>query len=129
MSHQGGFTLMELLVAVGILAIVAGIATPAVVKFMGTSQVKAAESELSNIQDAVDAMMSDKGLGSLPTTSPVTGTADALADTAGEATSNMAVFPYTDSDYSLASEYMRTDAVGTYTVATDGTVTQVTTGY
>ena len=129
LKGQRGFTLIELLVAVGILAILAGIAVPVVVKFTGTSQTKSAIAELSNIQVAIDAMMADKELGSLPTTSPVTNTVDALVDTTGEATNVMTAFPYTDGDYPLRPTYVRSDTKGTYYVATDGTVYQYTTGY
>ena len=130
LKSQRGFTLIELLVAVGILAILAGVAVPVVVKFTGTSQTKAAAAELANVQAAIDSLMADQGVGAFTTTSPVSTTADALADIVGEATSTMTAFPYTDGDWDLVGEgLLRANTNGTYTVATDGTVTQVTTGY
>ena len=136
LKSQRGFTLIELLVAVGILAILAGVAVPVVVKFTGTSQTKAAAAEAANVQAAVDAMMADQGLGVLPDPDP--GTGGALRTTALVATDDMSLFPYTTAGaYALAGgatgDYMRGDitnkTVGTYYVATDGTVTQASTGY
>jgi len=134
LRNRHGFTLMEVLVAVAILAILAGIAVPVVVHLRGGAETDAAAAELSNIQAAVDAMMVSRDASSLATTSPVTGTKDALCDTSGEATSNMAAFPYSDGDWALCpssgTKYIRSaTTTGTYYVATDGTVTQASTSH
>jgi prepilin-type N-terminal cleavage/methylation domain-containing protein len=129
-----GFTLMEVLLAVGILAMLAAIAVPVVNSLRGGAQTDAAAAELSNVQAAIDALMSAQEVASLATTSPVTSTADALVDTTGEATSDMSAFPYSDGDWALSpssgTKYLRSATTnGTYYVATDGTVTQYSSGY
>lgn len=60
--RQQGFTLVEILIAVGILAILAAVAVPAVAHFTSKSETKAASAELSNVQSALDSLMSDQGL-------------------------------------------------------------------
>jgi prepilin-type N-terminal cleavage/methylation domain-containing protein len=134
LRNMRGFTLMEVLVAVAILAILAGIAVPVVVHLRGGAEVDAAAAELSNVQAAVDVMMVARDASTLATTSPVTATVDALCDTVGEATYNMAAFPYSDGDWALTpasgTKYIRTaTTTGTYYVATDGTVIQAATSH
>ena len=134
LRNRRGFTLMEVLLAVAILAILAAVAVPVVVHLRGGAETDAAAAELSNVQAAVDAMMVNRDASTLATTSPVTGTANALRDTSGEATSNMAQFPYSDGDWALCpssgTKYIRSSTTtGTYYLATDGTVTQASTGY
>ena len=130
LKSQRGFTLIELLVAVGILAILAGVAVPVALKFTGTSQTKSALAELANVQVAVDAMMADQGLGALPDPGPgLSGLLRTATDT-----NDMSLFPYTAAgDYDLrgsaSGDFLREDTTGTYTVDTAGKVTQATTGY
>lgn len=129
-----GFTLFEVLVAVAILALLAGIAVPVVTSLRGGAETDAGTAELSMVQAAVDALMSSEEASSLATTSPLTSTANALIDTSGEATNDMAAFPYSDGDWALrpssGTKYLRgASTKGTYYVSTDGTVTQTSTGY
>ncbi|MBI2980486.1 MAG: type II secretion system protein, partial [Chloroflexi bacterium] len=80
---EKGFTLIGLLIVVAILGVLAAVVIPNVGRFIGRGESEAAETELSNIQSAVQAMMTDNGLESLQT--PVS----------GNATSDMFLFPDT----------------------------------
>jgi len=149
---EKGFTLIELLIVVAILGVLAAVVIPNVGRFIGRGETEAAETEKTNLQTAVIAMMTDNNLSTLP--NPVS-----------SATSNMSTFPdstsacTTDkvndpngtaydgndkdgfilyqhditadsSDNTSLVNYVATELTkGTYTVDASGTVTQVTTGY
>ena len=59
LRKEGGFTLVEILIAVAILGIVAAVAVPTVATIKSRSEAKANQGELSNVQAATDAMMGD----------------------------------------------------------------------
>ena len=88
---EKGFTLIELLIVVAILGVLAAVVIPNVGRFIGRGEEEAKDTEFSNIQAAVSAMMVDNAMSLLIT--PVT---DADAGTAGiQGTKNMALFPDT----------------------------------
>lgn len=58
----GGFTLVELLVVVGIIVILAAVITPTVTQFTGKGEEAAQAAESATIQTAIDTMMSDLAL-------------------------------------------------------------------
>jgi len=153
---EKGFTLIELLIVVAILGVLAAVVIPNVGRFIGRGETEAAETELSNIQAAVTAMMVDNALSTLP--------AGTFPATTGAATDAMGTFPSTaavttdkindpngtaydasDKDGYLlyqhditADSSNVTDLVnyvatattqGTYYVDAQGTVFQYTTGY
>ncbi len=148
---EKGFTLIELLIVVAILGVLAAVVIPNVGRFIGRGESEAADTEFSNVQAAVVAMMVDNQLASL--TTPVA---------SGNATNNMALFPDTTTAASKGKDASGTDFVlgdgngfvlfdhditadtantslvnytatqytkGTYTVNAAGTVNQVTHGY
>ncbi len=147
---ERGFTLIELLIVVAILGVLAAVVIPNVGRFIGRGETEAAATELSNIQSAVEAMMTDNSL-------------ETLANPVIVATANMSAFPdttaaaskgkdpngltYNSSDKAgfvlfqhdiIADSSATTGLVnyvatpttkGTYTVNSQGTVNQTSTGY
>ncbi len=63
---EKGFTLIELLIVVAILGVLAAVVIPNVGRFIGRGETEAAKTELSNMQAAVTAMMTDNNLPVLP---------------------------------------------------------------
>jgi len=75
---EKGFTLIELLIVVAILGALAAVVIPNVGRFIGGGESEAAETEVSNIQTAVIAMMVDNQLSKLP--NPVTVPTDNMSN-------------------------------------------------
>ncbi len=87
MPKQGekGFTLIEVLIVVAILGVLAAVIIPNISRFFGSGKEEAQETEKSNVQLAVDAMMMSNSLSTLPS--------NAYTVAGGVATNNMALFP------------------------------------
>jgi general secretion pathway protein G len=64
--RQTGFTLLELLVVLGIIAMLAGLVGPQVMKHMGESKIKAAKVQIEDLAQTMDMYKLD--VGSYPTT-------------------------------------------------------------
>ena len=60
--RQMGFTLLELLVVLGIIAMLAGIVGPQVMKHMGESKTKAAKVQIEDLAAALDMYKLDLGI-------------------------------------------------------------------
>ena len=82
---EKGFTLIELLIVVAILGVLAAVVIPNVGRFIGRGETEAQDTEFSNVQAAVVAMMVDNALSELP--NPVT-----------TRTNDMFLFPDSTSD-------------------------------
>ena len=112
LKRESGFTLVEVLIAVGIVGLIAAIAIPTIGNVKSSSEAKARIAETATIQAAVDAMMANQTIESLP-------------NGVSAATQDMTVFPdaafalkgdsFGDFLRPLASKYC-------YTATTDGTV-------
>jgi len=149
---EKGFTLIELLIVVAILGVLAAVVIPNVGRFIGRGEKEAGETEFTNVQSAVVAMMTDNQLKTLPhpvlvatsnmsafpDATSVAGSADKLNDPDGvgyTAADKNGFILYqhdvtADNSTTPTVNYVATEITkGTYTVDTLGTVTQVTTGY
>ena len=122
---QKGFTLVELLVVIGILGVIAAVVVPNVGSFIGRGKSESYETELHNVQTSTMAMLTDSTSSEL-----------VLVDVA---TKDMSTVKTTDSPALVLSDYLtglgddpatdleETTCVKTgcsYTFAEDGTVTQ-----
>jgi prepilin-type N-terminal cleavage/methylation domain-containing protein len=113
LNSERGFTLVELLIVVAILAILVAVVLPNFVGILGNAQSNSGAAELNIVQTAVDAKLADTGA---TTTTAITVATSDMTTAAG--------------GFGLAPAYMRsTETSGTYTVDTTGKVTQVTTGF
>ncbi len=110
--HNSGFTLVELLIVIALLAVLSAIVIPSVTNLVGYGQSQGAGAEKSIVQTAMDVMMARQGLSSVNATA---------------ATGNMTSFP---TGSALYPNYLRVATTkGTYSCDATGLVTQASTGY
>ncbi len=53
-EREAGFTLVELLVVLAIIALVAGLAAPQVLRYLGSARTEAATTQIKNIESALE---------------------------------------------------------------------------
>ena len=151
---EKGFTLIELLIVVAILGVLAAVVIPNVGRFIGRGEEEAAETELTNVQTAVVAMMVDNQLSSLPipqstptdnmslfpdptsacaTANQKVNDPDGTAYTSGQDKDGFILYQHdiaADNGTTSLVNYVATETTkGTYTVDSSGTVDQASTGY
>jgi general secretion pathway protein G len=61
LRDEGGFTLMELLVVLGIIALLAAVVAPQVMRYMGDARSKTATAQLKNIEGSLELYYLDTG--------------------------------------------------------------------
>ncbi|MEO1702974.1 MAG: type II secretion system major pseudopilin GspG [Pseudomonadota bacterium] len=96
-GDEAGFTLVELLVVIGIIVLIASLAAPQVLRYLGSARSDAAQAQISNLESALELFFidnlrfptNDEGLSALSTPSvelqstwngPYLRGADALVD-------------------------------------------------
>lgn len=62
---QGGFTLIEMIVVVGIIAVLAAVIVPNIGKFIGSGEQGAKNAEWESVQTAMNAMMAEQAITSV----------------------------------------------------------------
>ena len=108
---QKGFTLIEMIVVVGIIAVLAAVIVPNIGKFIGTGEDGAKAAEWESVQTAMNAMMAEKAVVLIP------------ASTAGAAgTSNWASVPaaVTNGEQPLGPYLQKPDTVYLYCYDVNG---------
>jgi type IV pilus assembly protein PilA len=64
-EQQKGFTLIEVMTVIAIIGILAAIAVPNLINFLGTGKAEAMETERDSVQAAMIALMFDNGITSV----------------------------------------------------------------
>jgi general secretion pathway protein G len=60
-TSESGFTLMELLVVLGIIALLSALVAPQVIRYLGDARTEAASAQLKNLESAVELYYLDTG--------------------------------------------------------------------
>lgn len=112
MRNQKGFSLVELIIVIAIMAVLIGLLAPQYMKFVQRSKVSADMANAVSIADAVNAAIADAGINEIPNT---------LSGSAGDVVSNvpgLSVWP--------DSKVNRSQADWVVTSTSDDGVTEIT---
>ena len=92
LRNQQGFTLVEMLVVIGIIVALAAVIVPLVIQFAGEGAEAAENAEWDAVQTSIDTMMADKELMAVSASSASTRISDTLDWDAGSGTQTMAEY-------------------------------------
>ena len=104
---EKGFTLIELLIVVAILGVLAAVIIPNVSRFFGSGEEEARKTEKTNVQLAMDSMMVDNSLTTIP--NPVA---------SATAVNDMGAFPDISSDDDTNGDKLIDPLGNAYTIVT-----------
>ncbi len=92
---QKGFTLIEMIVVVGIIAVLAAVIVPNIGRFIGTGEDGAKSAEWESVQTAMNAMMAEAAVNAVPaSTTAAAGTNDWNAVPAAATNAEQPLGPY-----------------------------------
>ncbi len=102
---QKGFTLIEMIVVVGIIAVLAAVIVPNIGKFIGSGEQGAKDAEYESVQTAMNAMMADKAVTTLTANTGATSTSSndwsALPTESGTDPGAVPLGPYMQQDITV----------------------------
>ena len=105
-GSQRGFTLIEMLVVIGIIVALAAVIVPLVVQFAGDGAAAAQDAEWDAVQTSIDTMMADNNLTAVSpstATTRITDTIDWDAGTGSQTLANYTRDPNTNYCYQWAA--------------------------